>query len=122
MVPSRCAPRPERVGSLGGLCRWVYELNCGNAYLADYARQFNPRTIINPTTLDTEHLHNQMRDQAAPGPPVIGWNGTHTMFRRRNLVWPVLERLEREGHEFVFHVIANDPPAHPGLRSLRYSA
>ena len=35
-------------------------------------------------------------------------------------MWPALERLEREGQEFVFHVISNEPPVHTNLRSLRY--
>ena len=103
------------------ICRWAYKVGCGNAYLADYARQFNPNTVINPTTLDTDLLHNQVRDQNQAGSPVIGWTGTHTTLRHLDLVWPVLERLEREGQEFVFHVISNEPPAYTNLRSLRYS-
>ena len=106
---------------VGSICRWAYKVSCGNSYLADYARQFNPNTVINPTTLDTDLLHNQVRDQNQAGPPVIGWTGTHTTLRHLDLVWPVLERLEREGQEFVFHVISNEPPVYTGLRSLRYS-
>ena len=106
---------------VGAICRWAYKVSCGNAYLADYARQFNPHVIINPTTLDTDLLHNQARDQRPAGPPVIGWTGTHTTLRHLDLVWPVLERLEREGQQFVFHVISNAPPSHTGLRSLHYS-
>ncbi|AMJ64777.1 glycosyltransferase family 4 protein [Hymenobacter sp. PAMC 26628] len=109
---------PQKVGAI---CRWAYKVSCGNAYLADYARQFNAHTMVNPTTLDTDLLHNRVRDQAPAGPPVIGWTGTHTTLRHLDLVWPVLERLEREGQAFVFHVISNAPPAHMGLRSLRYS-
>jgi glycosyltransferase involved in cell wall biosynthesis len=106
---------------VASICHWAYKVSCGNAYLADYARQFNSNTIVNPTTLDTDRLHNQVRDQNQVGPPVIGWTGTHTTLRYLDLVWPVLERLEREGEEFVFHVISNEPPVHTGLRSLRYS-
>ena len=106
---------------MGRICHWAHKVSCGNAYLADYARQFNPRVVINPTTLDTDRLHNQVRDQRAPGPPVVGWTGTHTTLRHLDLVWPVLERLEREGEQFIFHVIANEPPAHTGLQSLRYT-
>ena len=106
---------------VGYICRWAYKVSCGNTYLADYARQFNPNTVINPTTLDTGLLHNQVRDQNQSGPPVIGWTGTHTTLRHLDLVWPVLERLEREGQEFIFHVISNEPPAYTGLHSLRYS-
>ena len=37
--------------------------------------------MINPTTIDTVHLHNQVRDQAAPGRLVIGWTGTHSTLK-----------------------------------------
>lgn len=104
------------------ICGWAYKVSCGNAYLATYVRQFNSSVVVNPTTLDTDLLHNQVRDQHLAGPPVIGWTGTHTTLRYLDLIWPVLERLERAGTEFIFHVISNEPPAHTGLRSLRYSA
>jgi glycosyltransferase involved in cell wall biosynthesis len=101
------------------ICRWAYKNSCGNAYLAGYARQFNPRAIVNPTTIDTVHLHNQVRDQAAPGRLVIGWTGTHSTLKYLDQVVPVLARLEAEGLDFEFRVISNQPPAFP-LRSLVY--
>lgn len=102
---------------VGSICRWAYKNSCGNAYLAAYARQFNPQTIVNPTTIDTEHLHNQVRDQTAPGRLVIGWTGTHSTLKYLDQLMPVLGRLEAEGLDFEFRVISNQPPALP-LRSL----
>jgi glycosyltransferase involved in cell wall biosynthesis len=103
------------------ICGWAYKNSCGNDYLAAYARQFNPRTVVNPTTIDTEHLHNQVRDQLAPGPLVIGWTGTHSTLKYLRPLVPVLAQLEAEGIEFEFWVISNQPPdfAQP-LQSLRY--
>ena len=101
------------------ICRWAHKNSCGNAYLADYARQFNPRAIVNPTTIDTIHLHNQVRDQAAPGRLVIGWTGTHSTLKYLDQVVPVLAKLEAEGLDFEFRVISNQPPAFP-LSSLVY--
>ncbi|MBC6988306.1 glycosyltransferase family 4 protein [Hymenobacter sp. BT491] len=106
---------------VGSICRWAYKVSCGNAYLREYALQFNPNSIINPTTLDTEHLHNQVRDQHQTSRPVIGWTGTHTTLRHLDLVWPVLEKLENEGYDFEFRVISNQPPEHAGLRSLTFT-
>ncbi len=106
---------------VGSICRWAYKVSCGNAYLRDYARQFNPNSIINPTTLDTENRHNQVRDQHRPERPVIGWTGTHTTLRHLDLVWSVLERLEREGYDFEFRVISNQPPEYTGLKVLTYT-
>ena len=103
------------------ICRWAYKIGCGNAYLQAYAHQFNKRAMINPTTLDTEHLHNQVREQNSLERLVIGWTGTHSTLRHLDLVWPVLEQLEREGYDFEFCVISNEPPAtRPNLRSMTY--
>jgi glycosyltransferase involved in cell wall biosynthesis len=96
---------------VASICRWAYKNSCGNAYLAAYARQFNPHSLVNPTTIDTEHLHNQVRDQAAPGRLVIGWTGTHSTLKYLDQIVPVLAQLEAEGLDFEFRVISNQPPA-----------
>jgi len=103
------------------ICRWAYKNSCGNSYLAAYARQFNLHTIVNPTTIDTRHLHNKVRDQSTSGPLVIGWTGTHSTLKYLLPIVPVLAQLEAEGLDFEFHVISNQPPefAQP-LRSLRF--
>jgi glycosyltransferase involved in cell wall biosynthesis len=106
-------------GKVASICRWAYKNACGNAYLAAYARQFNPSTMVMPTTIDTKHLHNQVRDQATPGRLVIGWTGTHSTMKYLDQVVPVLARLEAEGLDFEFRVISNQPPALP-LNSLVY--
>ena len=99
------------------ICRWAYKNSCGNAYLTAYARQFNAHSLINPTTIDTEHLHNQVRDQAALGRLIIGWTGTHSTLKYLDQIVPVLTKLEAEGLDFEFRVISNQPPLLP-LRSL----
>ncbi|RYU82835.1 glycosyltransferase [Hymenobacter persicinus] len=101
---------------VGSICRWAYKVSCGNAYLRDYARQFNPNAVVNPTTIDTVNLHNRVRDQQAPGRLVIGWTGTHSTLRYIGQVVPVLAKLEQE-YDFEFRVISNQPPELP-LRSL----
>ena len=106
---------------VGQICRWAAKASCGNGYLRAYARQFTPHAVINPTTLDTKRLHNTVRDQQQPARVVLGWTGTHTTLRHLDLVWPVLERLEREGHDFEFRVISNQPPDYQGLRALAYT-
>lgn len=106
---------------VGSICRWAHKNSCGNDYLAAYARQFNPSAVVNPTTIDTEHLHNQVRDQLAPGPLVIGWTGTHSTLKYLRPLVPVLAQLEAEGLDFEFRVISNQPPDfEQALRSLRF--
>lgn len=99
------------------ICRWAYKNSCGNAYLADYARQFSSCAEVNPTTIDTVNLHNRVRNQTAPGRLVIGWTGTHSTLKYLDQVVPVLAKLETEGLNFEFRVISNHPPDLP-LRSL----
>ncbi|MBO0357358.1 glycosyltransferase family 4 protein [Hymenobacter sp. BT186] len=103
---------------VGSICRWAYKISCGNAYLRHYALQFNPAAVVNPTTIDTEHLHNRIRDQRAPGPLVIGWTGTHSTLKYIEQIVPVLAELETR-YTFEFRVISNQPPVLP-LKSLRF--
>lgn len=102
---------------VASICKWAYKNSCGNAYLAAYARQFNARSLVNPTTIDTEHLHNRVRDQTIPGRLVIGWTGTHSTLKYLDRIVPALAQLEAEGFDFEFRVISNQPPTLP-LRSL----
>lgn len=106
---------------VASICCWAYKNSCGNSYLATYARQYNLQAIVNPTTIDTVHLHNQVRDQLGSGPLVIGWTGTHSTLKYLHPIVPVLAQLEAEGLEFEFRVISNQPPDFDQpLRSLRF--
>lgn len=103
------------------ICQWAYRNSCGNSYLAAYARQFNPDTVVNPTTIDTVNLHNRVRDQNAPGRLIIGWTGTHSTMKYLDPVLPVLARLEAEGIDFEFRIISNQEPLLKlPLQSLRF--
>lgn len=92
------------------ICRWAFKVSCGNAYLRDFTRQFNAQALVNPTTIDTVHLHNQVRDQRAPGRLVIGWTGTHSTLKYLEQLVPVLADLEQR-YDFEFRVISNQPPS-----------
>ena len=113
---------------VGSICRWAHRVSCGNDYLASYARGFNPRpgaVVVNPTTLDTNHLHNRLRDQTVqPGETiVVGWTGTHSTLPYLDKLWPIFRQLEAEEGlpPFELRVIANQQPLpDPGLRSLRF--
>ena len=62
------------------LCRLAYKVSAGNEFLCGYARTVNDNVVYNPTTIDTEHLHNRLKDQNTPG-FVIGWTGTHSTIK-----------------------------------------
>jgi glycosyltransferase involved in cell wall biosynthesis len=103
---------------VSSICRWSYTVSCGNAYLADYARQFNSKVTINPTTLDTEHGHNPARfDKNAMRKAnnvngfVIGWTGSHTTLKYLEQWQPVLKQLEAKHPEVCLLVIADRQPS-----------
>lgn len=90
------------------ICRWSYKVSAGNEYLADFARQYAKKVVVNPTTIDTEGMH-----KPSPGNKnetfTIGWTGSHsTMFYIDPMV-PVLDKLA-EKFQFRLLVISNQPP------------
>ncbi|MDO1448856.1 glycosyltransferase family 4 protein [Rhodocytophaga aerolata] len=90
------------------ICQWAYKVSAGNTYLASYAKQFSTKVFVNPTTIDTVHLHNQVKDQQA-GKLVIGWTGTHSTIGYLYGIIPVLQELEKE-YDFTFLVISDKAP------------
>lgn len=107
---------------VANICHWSYKISGGNTYLCQYALQFNTSVVLNPTTIDTNHLHNQLKDQTSEV-PVIGWTGSHsTMGYLDNLV-PVLQRLS-EVYTFKIVVISNQRPDFqlPNLTFIRWQA
>jgi len=99
------------------ICRWAYKVSCGNEYLCAFASRYNKRVVYNPTTIDTVHLHNQVKDQLSEK-LVIGWTGSHSTIRYLNDLIPVLRELE-EKYPFDFLVISDLKPEF-SLRSLTY--
>ncbi len=107
----------KRYSNVKKLCQWANVVSCGNDYLADYARQWNKHVVINPTTIDTEHYHNQIAKHNNPK-PIVGWTGSHSTIRYLYAVYPVIEALEKT-HDFEFRVISDLPPK-TGPKSLNF--
>lgn len=96
---------------VAALCKWSYKVSCGNQYLADYAKKFNHRVVINPTTIDTENLHNpnlypiQSKDHIT-----IGWTGSHSTLKYLHSIETVIQNLQVLHPDLNFLVIANQKP------------
>jgi glycosyltransferase involved in cell wall biosynthesis len=114
---NRVAARLKWHHKTASICRWSHRVSAGNRYLADYAGQFNAHVTVNPTTIDTVGLHNQLKHQATPE-VVIGWTGTHSTIGYLAPLVPVLRELEKE-YTFTFLVISDQPPDFT-LKSLCY--
>lgn len=96
---------------ISSICRWSYKISCGNAYLCDFARQYNPNVVYNPTTIDTINLHNPDTTRIETNEKIIiGWTGSHSTLKYLQQLSPVLKALEQKYPEVEFLVIANQPP------------
>lgn len=104
-------------GHVKKLCKYSWKVSAGNKYLADYAKQLNANVVVNPTTIDTEHLHNQVKDQNSKE-FVIGWTGTHSTLRYLEVLIPIFKKLEQE-FNFTLSIISDRPPNFE-LKSLKF--
>ncbi len=98
---------------VGAICRWSYKVSCGNEYLCAFAGQFNKQVILNPTTIDTENLHNPAlyENNSDSNLITIGWTGTHSTLKYLETLQPVLIDVERKfDGQIKFLVISNRKP------------
>ena len=98
---------------VASICKWSYRVSCGNSFLADYARQFNTKVVINPTTIDTNHFHNPKLFPAKKksNAITIGWTGTQSTLPYLISLVPIIEKLEAKyPGQIRLLVIANKDP------------
>ncbi|MFZ2905942.1 MAG: glycosyltransferase family 4 protein [Cyclobacteriaceae bacterium] len=97
---------------VGSICSWSYKISCGNQYLADYAKQFNLQVIVNPTTIDTEAMHNPklFAEKASRQLITIGWTGSHSTLKYLKVLEEAIKVLEKKHALLRFLVIADQKP------------
>lgn len=95
------------------LCQWSYKVSCGNTFLANYAKQFNPKTFVIPTTIDTLNHHHTIKEHKNQvlKPVVIGWTGSFSTMIYLESLYPILDTLA-ERYYIKFNVISNQAPKH----------
>jgi glycosyltransferase involved in cell wall biosynthesis len=80
----------------------------GNAYLAEYARRFNDRVTIVPTTIDTDRYVPRVEPRSDDEPICVGWSGSFSTIAHLRLALPILRRLkQRFGARIRFKVIGD---------------
>lgn len=92
-------------GKTATLCRIARHVMAGNAYLADYARRFNDRVSVVPTTIDTDRY--QPVERPPNTVPVIGWTGSYSTAKYLQILATPLRRL-RERMDFRMVVVGAD--------------
>lgn len=100
-----------KTSKLIGLADLVF---AGNAYLADYARNYNAHVTVMPTTIDTdEYLPRTARPE---GPVVIGWSGSLTTIQHFKHAVPALLQLkDKYGDRIAIRVIGDGSFRHEEL-------
>ncbi|MEO7989457.1 MAG: glycosyltransferase family 4 protein [Chryseolinea sp.] len=98
---------------VSAVCKWSYAVSCGNQYLCNYAKQFNNRVFLNPTTIDAEKLHNPSlypnKEQSKQF--TVGWTGTHSTLKYIDFIVPAIQSLEKKfPGRLKFTVIADKKP------------
>lgn len=81
-------------GKTASLCRMAARVVAGNEFLAEYARRFNSRVSVVPTTVDTDAYPLRARYDREP-PLTIGWSGSITTLPHLRLLDGVLQRVAR---------------------------
>jgi len=94
------------------ICRWSYKVSCGNDYLIKFAQQYNQRTVLNPTTIDTVSLHvSTQKKVAKKNIFTVGWTGTHSTLKYLDQIIPILEIISNKYPHLEFNIIADKPPS-----------
>jgi len=98
---------------VASICRWSYKVSCGNEYLCSYASRYSNNVVYNPTTVDTDSLHNpdlHSKKQRKDDELVIGWTGSHSTLKYLQGVEHVLNQIANEFQNVSFTIIADSKP------------
>jgi len=95
----------------------------GNAYLANYAKQYNKNTVIIPTTIDTNfhkpkpELRNKVFDFGQTDKKiVIGWSGSISTIKHFEMAIPILKILQKKyPNRIAIHVIGQESYFNPEI-------
>jgi len=77
------------------LCRMASAVVAGNPHLAEWARPHNANVHVLPSTVSLR-VYRPRPGPRPPGPPVIGWTGSHSSAAYLALVGPALRRLREK--------------------------
>jgi len=101
-------------GKTASICRQSAHIIVGNSYLADYARQHNPRVTVIPSSVDTEH-YCAAGNKASNPRVVIGWMGSSTSQTHLEMFAPALRELTAR-QDIEFRVVSDREPDLPGVK------
>lgn len=103
-------------GKTATLCRVSSHVVAGNRYLADYARRYNPRVTVIPSSVDTD-WYREDETNDVKGPVVVGWMGSSTSQTHLEMFAPVLRKMA-ERHQLEFRIVSDRQPVLPGVEHV----
>jgi glycosyltransferase involved in cell wall biosynthesis len=103
-------------GKTATLCRIAAHVVVGNAYLADYARQHNPRVTVIPSSVDAT-WYREPPSKSRDARLVLGWMGSSTSQTHLEGFAPVLQRIG-ERTRLEFRIVSDRRPVLPGVEHV----
>jgi glycosyltransferase involved in cell wall biosynthesis len=100
-------------GKTATICRLSHRVVVGNSYLAEFARRYNPRVTVIPTSVDT-NLYQPSVQRPPNGKVVIGWTGSSTSQTYLEMFAPVLREIMRD-RRVELRVHSDRRPDLPGI-------
>jgi glycosyltransferase involved in cell wall biosynthesis len=97
--------RPQKTAEIARMADLVI---AGNAFLRDYALQFNRNAIVIPTTIDTQSYQRKAPPRTS-GAVCLGWTGSVTTIRHFETGVPYLREIKaRYGDRVRFRVVGDE--------------
>jgi glycosyltransferase involved in cell wall biosynthesis len=108
-------------GKTASICRLSSHVVVGNQYLAEYARQYNARVTVIPSSVDTDAYDPKQKKESSER-VIVGWTGSSTSQTYLESFTPLLRELMQQ-RDVELHVISDREPELPGvpLRWHRWS-
>lgn len=98
-------------GKTKTICRIASAITPGNEFLASYARQFNDRVFVTPTSIDLDS-YPVVAEPVAGAQFIVCWTGSTSTLAHFERARAPLEQLARQ-IPLTVKVICNQPPAEP---------
>lgn len=98
-------------GKTKTICRIASAVTPGNEFLASYARQFNDRVFVTPTSIDLDS-YPMIAEPAAGDRFIVCWTGSTSTLAHFERARAPLEQLARQV-PLTVKVICNQPPTEP---------
>ena len=100
-------------GKTASICRLSSHVVVGNSFLAEYARQYNPRVTVISPSVDTD-VYQPIRKKASPSRVAVGWTGSSTSQTHLEMFAPILQELVAR-RDVEIRVISDREPRLPGV-------